>query len=143
MLALTCRFDGHAEGHSKEPVYESSASGDRTTVVLDKSASWKVAAAREAASPYTNFAPLEELVDAVTESVAAAPQGTLAGGSASTPGTGGRGASVHESAAGGLSATGRRPGAQGVLPHKQQVAHKVAVANMLTPEYVESVALAR
>jgi len=65
--------------------YESGASADRTTVVLGKSASFQAqreserAAAAAASSsggagggsgPYQSFAPLEELVNAVTESAA-------------------------------------------------------------------------
>lgn len=51
----------------REYDYSGKFDSGRTTVVLDKSASFKASSRED--SVYQNFAPLEELVNAVTESV--------------------------------------------------------------------------
>ena len=59
---VPCRFDSA----DSAPRFDSRGSADRTTVVLDKSASFKANISREG-SVYQSFAPLQELVEAVTE----------------------------------------------------------------------------
>lgn len=140
---MPCRYDERitGDGLARIRAYDSGSgsSADRTTVVLDKSASWKLTAAREAAGPYTNFAPLEQLVDAVSESVAAGVQGGFA---AAAAGAAAAAAGINSAAAGSMGAKMSAGGMSGTPP-KQHVPHKVALANMLLPDYVESVALAR
>jgi hypothetical protein len=109
---------------------DSGTSAGRTTVVLGKSASWKVAAARgEVDRPYTSFAPLEDLVDAVTE--AAVP----------VPGLGGVGATATALAAqkrAAASAAGKVVAAGDAKP-----SHRVTLATMLLPGYIETPMLER
>ncbi|KAF8057775.1 tropinone reductase [Scenedesmus sp. PABB004] len=105
------RFDSRATGEGLGARFDSGASADRTTVVLDKSASWRGAAG---GGTYADFAPLEQLVDAVTDAV---------GAGAGPPG-------------------GPPPRLSGGAP-AAPAPQRAALALMLLPEYVHTPLLAR
>ncbi|KAF6252198.1 hypothetical protein COO60DRAFT_547764 [Scenedesmus sp. NREL 46B-D3] len=138
------RFDGRAtnaltdrgELEQQRRVFDSGISADRTTLVLGRSASWKVAAGRSR-GPSADFGPLADLVDSVVAdgaadsaaaAAAAAAEGTAGGLLALGP------ARTNAAAAAAADDSGRSKG---------HVPHKVALGYMLLPEYVQTAALNR
>lgn len=148
-----CRLDG-PEAVS---CFSSGYSGaDQTTVVLEKSASWRQRAlgnlksgnkssrtlgegSGAAGSPiYANFAPLEQLIDAaLTESGGSGP-GSIRGGQYG--GQMGSGA-----AAGGGGSVMRERGVSGALSRaaSTHTSHKLALGYMLQPDYIHNTTLSR
>lgn len=127
---------------------------DQTTIVLDKSASWRQHAASAlrsnnkssralgdgsgaAGSPiYANFAPLEQLVDAaLTDSGGSGGPGSLRGVQLGQMG-------AQSAAAGGM----RERAASGALARaaaSSHTSHKMALGYMLQPDYIHNTTLSR
>jgi hypothetical protein len=124
---------------------------DQTTVVLEKSASWRQRAAAAMRSNnkssrtlgeglgstiYANFAPLEQLVDAaLTDSGGSGGPGSVRGVQLGQMGTGAAavGGGMRERAASGALA-------KAALSH---TSHRLALGYMLQPDYVHSSTLSR
>jgi hypothetical protein len=144
-----CRLDG-PEALSR---FSSGYSGaDQTTVVLEKSASWRQRAASAlrsnnkssrtlgegsgaAGSPiYANFAPLEQLIDAaLTDSGGSGGPGSVRGVQLGQMGAGAAGGGIRERAASG--ALGRAA--------SNHTSHKLALGYMLQPDYIHNATLSR
>ncbi|WIA31383.1 hypothetical protein OEZ86_002282 [Tetradesmus obliquus] len=134
------RFDSRAtntmldrtEQEQQRGAFDSGISLDRTTLVLGRSASWKVAAGRVAAEgPYANFGPLADLVDSVVADTSmAAPGTTAAEGDAA-------GLLPFGTARTSAAASADEVGSKGHVPHK------VALGYMLLPDYIQTAALSR
>ncbi|WIA11303.1 hypothetical protein OEZ85_011426 [Tetradesmus obliquus] len=134
------RFDSRAtntmldrtEQEQQRGAFDSGISLDRTTLVLGRSASWKVAAGRAAAEgPYANFGPLADLVDSVVADASmAAPGTTAAEGDAA-------GLLPFGTARTSAAASADEAGGKGHVPHK------VALGYMLLPDYIQTAALSR